>query len=80
MELHLGIRYRSSGKTAYQLADHLGNVRAVVMENEGNAIRLLSEQTKIPVACPYPIDKFGWRLPLCLPRTGERQRDQQRGL
>jgi len=41
-------RYRASGKTAYQLSDHLGNVRAVVMENEGQALSLTNRADYYP--------------------------------
>lgn len=50
----LGVRYRGSGKTAYQLSDHLGNVRAVVMENEGNAISITNKTDYYPFGMPMP--------------------------
>ncbi|MDB9835690.1 hypothetical protein OAC51_02170 [Flavobacteriaceae bacterium] len=50
----LGVRYRASGKTAYQLSDHLGNVRAVVMENEGQTLSLTNRADYYPFGMPMP--------------------------
>ncbi|PSR10382.1 MAG: hypothetical protein C7M88_02760, partial [Candidatus Arcticimaribacter sp.] len=47
-------RYRASGKTAYQLSDHLGNVRAVVMENEGQTLSLTNRADYYPFGMPMP--------------------------
>ena len=50
----LGVRYRDSGKTAYQLSDHLGNVRAVVMQDGDNAVSLTNRADYYPFGMPMP--------------------------
>jgi len=50
----LGVHYRQSGTDAYQLTDHLGNVRAVIMKNGGNAVSLTAKTDYYPFGMPMP--------------------------
>ena len=50
----LGIHYKQSGVNAYQLTDHLGNVRAVVMKDGQNAVSLTSTADYYPFGMPMP--------------------------
>ncbi|MDH7445718.1 RHS repeat domain-containing protein [Aquimarina sp. 2201CG14-23] len=45
---------RSGGNYVYQLADHLGNVRAVVMKDGDNALSLASKTDYYPFGMPMP--------------------------
>ncbi|MAB49478.1 MAG: hypothetical protein CMC05_12695, partial [Flavobacteriaceae bacterium] len=47
-------KYREKGTYAYQLTDHLGNVRAVVMKSGPNAISLTSKTDYYPFGMPMP--------------------------
>ena len=51
----LGVHYRQSGtEDAYQLTDHLGNVRAVIMKNGENAVSLTAKTDYYPFGMPMP--------------------------
>jgi len=50
----LGVHYRQSGTDAYQLTDHLGNVRAVIMKNGNNAVSLTAKTDYYPGGMPMP--------------------------
>ena len=50
----LGVHYRQSGTDAYQLTDHLGNVRAVIMKNGNNAVSLTAKTDYYPFGMPMP--------------------------
>ena len=50
----LGVHYRQSGTDAYQLTDHLGNVRAVIMKNGENAVSLTAKTDYYPFGMPMP--------------------------
>jgi RHS repeat-associated protein len=50
----LGVHYREDGTNAYQLTDHLGNVRAVIVKNGLNAISLTSKTDYYPFGMPMP--------------------------
>ncbi|MBV7269074.1 RHS repeat domain-containing protein [Winogradskyella luteola] len=47
-------KYREKGVYAYQLTDHLGNVRAVVMKSGSNALSLTSKTDYYPFGMPMP--------------------------
>ena len=48
------IEHRESGTDAYQLTDHLGNVRAVIMKNGGNAVSLTAKTDYYPGGMAMP--------------------------
>ena len=50
----LGVHYRQSNTDAYQLTDHLGNVRAVIMKNGENAVSLTAKTDYYPFGMPMP--------------------------
>ena len=50
----LGVHYRQSGTDAYQLTDHLGNVRAVIMKNGENAVSLTAKTDYYPGGMAMP--------------------------
>ena len=50
----LGVHYRETGTDAYQLTDHLGNVRAVIMKNGENAVSLTAKTDYYPFGMPMP--------------------------
>jgi len=50
----LGVHYRQSGTDAYQLTDHLGNVRAVIMKNGNNAVSLTAKTDYYPGGMAMP--------------------------
>ena len=50
----LGVYYRTSGTNVYQLTDHLGNVRAVVMKNGSNALSVTNKTDYYPFGMPMP--------------------------
>ena len=50
----LGVYNRQSGTMTYQLTDHLGNVRAVLMKNGTNAVSLVSKTDYYPFGMPMP--------------------------
>ena len=50
----LGVHYRENGTDAYQLTDHLGNVRAVIMKNGGNAVYLTAKTDYYPGGMAMP--------------------------
>lgn len=49
----LGVYYKG-GATAYQIADHLGNVRAVVVKNGSTALSVTSKTDYYPFGMPMP--------------------------
>jgi RHS repeat-associated protein len=50
----LGVYYRTVGKYAYQLTDHLGNVRAVVVDAGGTAVSITSKTDYYPFGMAMP--------------------------
>ncbi|TJY37391.1 hypothetical protein E5167_05460 [Pontimicrobium aquaticum] len=50
----LGVHYRSGGTNAYQLTDHLGNVRAVVVKNGSSALTVTNKTDYYPFGMPMP--------------------------
>ncbi|MFK7747823.1 MAG: RHS repeat domain-containing protein [Kordia sp.] len=50
----LGVHYRQSDSDAYQLTDHLGNVRAVIIKNGSNAVSLTAKTDYYPFGMPMP--------------------------
>src|SRR5690606_29263647 len=50
----LGAYYRAGGTYAYQLADHLGNVRAVVMKDGAGALAVTNRTDYYPFGMPMP--------------------------
>jgi RHS repeat-associated protein len=50
----LGVYYRTVGKYAYQLTDHLGNVRAVVVDAGGVAVSVTGKTDYYPFGMPMP--------------------------
>ena len=50
----LGVHYRQTNTDVYQLTDHLGNVRAVIMKNGENAVSLTSKTDYYPFGMPMP--------------------------
>lgn len=50
----LGIHYRESNTDAYELTDHLGNVRAVIIRNGNDAISLTAKTDYYPFGMPMP--------------------------
>ncbi|AOR27535.1 Rhs family-like protein [Formosa sp. Hel1_33_131] len=50
----LGVHYRQTNSDVYQLTDHLGNVRAVIMKNGGNAVSLTAKTDYYPFGMPMP--------------------------
>jgi RHS repeat-associated protein len=50
----LGVYYRGSAKYAYELTDHLGNVRAVVVDAGGTAVSITSKTDYYPFGMPMP--------------------------
>ncbi|MDC1265808.1 hypothetical protein N8009_03345 [Flavobacteriaceae bacterium] len=50
----LGVHYRQSDTDVYQLTDHLGNVRAVIMKNGENAVSLTAKTDYYPFGMPMP--------------------------
>ena len=50
----LGVHYRQSNSNAYQLTDHLGNVRAVIVESGDNAAAITSKTDYYPFGMPMP--------------------------
>ena len=44
----LGVHYRQTNSDVYQLTDHLGNVRAVIMKNGENAVSLTAKTDYYP--------------------------------
>lgn len=50
----LGVYYRALGRFSYQLADHLGNVRAVVVDAGGTAVSVTGKTDYYPFGMPMP--------------------------
>jgi RHS repeat-associated protein len=50
----LGIYYRSSETSVYQLTDHLGSVRAIISKNGNNAAALVGNTDYYPFGMPMP--------------------------
>ncbi len=50
----LGIHYKESNTDAYQLTDHLGNIRAVVIKNGQNLLSLTGATDYYPFGMPMP--------------------------
>jgi len=48
------VHYRQDGTDAYQLTDHLGNIRAVIMKNGENAVSLTAKTDYYPFGMPMP--------------------------
>ncbi len=50
----VGVHYRESNTNSYQLTDHLGNVRAVIIKNETGAVALSAKTDYYPFGMPMP--------------------------
>lgn len=50
----LGIHYRQSNSYSYQLTDHLGNVRAVIVKSGTDAVALTAKTDYYPFGMPMP--------------------------
>ncbi|WP_420571718.1 RHS repeat domain-containing protein [Kordia sp.] len=50
----LGIHFRQSDLDAYQLTDHLGNVRAVIIKSGSEAVSLTAKTDYYPFGMPLP--------------------------
>jgi len=50
----LGVHYRDGGTNSYQLTDHLGNVRAVIMKKGSTAVALTSKTDYYPGGMEMP--------------------------
>ena len=50
----LGVHYRQTNSDVYQLTDHLGNVRAVIMKNGENAVSLTAKTDYYPGGMAMP--------------------------
>jgi len=50
----LGVHKRQTNTNVYQLTDHLGNVRAVIIKNASNAVSLTAKTDYYPFGMPMP--------------------------